>query len=169
MSNRFESNIRIPQWTGHGLVLFLFLFGASLAVAQLTRGTVSGTVTDQSGAAVPGAAITITNVDTGVTRASETSATGRYEAPSLPAGNYEVRASLAGFQTSIRAGITITVGRTAVVDHVLQVGEVAQAVTVTGEATFVETTSATVSQVVEQQKVEDLPLPSRDLTELTFL
>ena len=145
MRNRFESHLRISKWTGRGVVLFVFLFGASLAVAQLTRGTISGTVTDQSGAAVPGTAIMITNADTGVTRASETGAAGRYEAPSLPAGNYEVRASLAGFQTSIRAGITITVGRTAVVDHVLQVGEVAQAVTVTGAATLVETTTATVT------------------------
>ncbi|MCZ6877741.1 MAG: TonB-dependent receptor, partial [Acidobacteria bacterium] len=164
-----RGGLRISGWTGRGLVLFLFLFYASLAVAQLTRGTISGTVTDQTGGAVPGAAITITHVDTGVTRASETGARGRYEAPSLPAGNYEVRASLAGFQTSIRAGITVIIGRTAVVDHVLQVGEVAQTVTVTGEATFVETTSATVSQVVEQQKVEDLPLPGRDMMELTFL
>ena len=152
-----------------GLALFAFLFCASLAEAQLTRGTITGTVTDQSGAAVPGAAITITNVDTGVARTSETGATGRYEAPGLPAGNYEVSAMLAGFQTSIRSGIALTVGRNAVVNIILQVGEVAQAVTVTGEVTFVETTSATVSQLVDEQKVEDLPLPGRDLTELTFL
>ena len=169
MRKRFESNIRIPKWTGRGLVLFVVLFGASLAVAQLTRGTISGTVTDQSGAAVPGAAITITNTDTGSVRQSETGATGRYEAPNLPVGNYDVSAQLTGFQTSVRAGIGLSVGRTALVDIVLQVGEVAQAVTVTGEATFVETTSATVSQLVEQQKVEDLPLNNRDLTELSFL
>ena len=97
------------KWVRGGLALFAFLFCASLAEAQLTRGTITGTVTDQSGAAVPGAAITITNVDTGVARTSETGTTGRYEAPGLPAGNYEVSARLAGFQTSIRSGIALTV------------------------------------------------------------
>ena len=157
------------KWVRGGLSLFAFLFCVSLAEAQLTRGTITGTVTDQSGAAVPGAAITITHVDTGIARQAETGATGRYEAPNLPAGNYEVSARLTGFQTSIRAGIELSIGRNAVVNIVLQVGEVAQAVTVTGEVTFVETTSATVSQLVDEQKVEDLPLPGRDLTELTFL
>ncbi|MCH8268249.1 MAG: TonB-dependent receptor [Acidobacteria bacterium] len=156
-------------WTLRGLVLSVILFSASLAMAQLTRGTISGSVTDQSGAAVPGAAITITNVDTGVTRTTETGATGRYEAPNLPVGNYEVRATLGGFQTSIRAGITLSVGRTAVVDHVLQVGEVAQAVTVTGEAGLVETTTATVSNLVSEEQVVDLPLNNRDLVALTYL
>ncbi|MCZ6490364.1 MAG: TonB-dependent receptor, partial [Acidobacteria bacterium] len=156
-------------WTLRGLVLSVILFSASLAMAQLTRGTISGSVTDQSGAAVPGAAITVTNVDTGIARSLETGSTGRYEAPNLPVGNYEVRASLGGFQTSIRAGITLSVGRTAVVDHVLQVGEVAQAVTVTGEAGMVETTSATVSNLVSEEQVVDLPLNNRDLVALTYL
>ncbi|MCH8268585.1 MAG: TonB-dependent receptor, partial [Acidobacteria bacterium] len=157
------------RWARGGLALFAFLFCASLAQAQLTRGTIAGTVTDQSGAAVPGAAITITHVDTGIARQAETGATGRYEAPNLSVGSYEVSATLAGFQTSIRAGITLSIGQTAVVDFVLQVGEVTQAVTVTGEVTFVETTSATVSNLVTVQKVEDLPLNNRDLTQLTFL
>ena len=161
--------VRTFEWTLRGLVLSVILFSASLAVAQLTRGTITGTVTDQSGAAVPGTAITITNVETGFTREAETGATGRYAAPNLPVGNYEVSAQLAGFQTSVRAGIALTVGRNAVVDHVLQVGEVTQAVTVTGEVAFVETTSATVSNLVDEQKVEDLPLNNRDLTQLTFL
>ena len=152
-----------------GLTLFAFLFCASLAQAQLTRGTITGTVTDQSGAAVPGAAITITHVDTGIARQAETGETGRYEAPNLPVGTYEASATLAGFQTSVRVGIELSIGRTAVVDIVLQVGEVTQAVTVTGEVAFVETTTATVSNLVEVQKVEDLPLNNRDLTQLTFL
>ncbi|MEE8177204.1 MAG: TonB-dependent receptor, partial [Acidobacteriota bacterium] len=161
--------VRTFGWTLRGLVLSVILFSASLAAAQLTRGTITGTVTDQSGAAVPGAAITITHVDTGIARQAETGANGRYEAPNLSVGNYEVRATLAGFQTSVRTGIELTVGRHAVVDHVLQVGEVAQAVTVTGEVAYVETTSATVSNLVDAQQVADLPLNNRDLTQLTFL
>ncbi len=151
------------------MALFTFLFCASLAQAQLTRGTIAGTVSDQSGAAVPGAAITITNTDTGATRQSETGANGRYEAPNLPVGNYEVSATLPGFQTSVRTGIGLSIGRTAVVDMVLQVGEVAQTVTVTEEVAFVETRTATVSNLVDAQKVEDLPLNNRDLTQLAYL
>ena len=156
-------------WTLRGLVLSVILFSASLAMAQLTRGTISGSVTDQSGAAVPGAAITVTNVDTGIARSLETGPEGRYAAPSLPLGNYEIRASLAGFQTTVRSGIRLTVGRRAVVDLVLQVGEVAQAVTVTGEAALVNTTSSTVSNLVTEEQVVDLPLKNRDLITLTYL
>ena len=89
MFRKLESSsryVKIFGWAGRGLVLSVFLFSASLAMAQLTRGTISGSVTDQSGAAVPGAAITVTNVDTGIERSLETGATGRYEAPNLPAG-----------------------------------------------------------------------------------
>jgi hypothetical protein len=138
-------------------------------MAQLDTGTISGTVTDQSGGAIPGATIAIRNVETGVTRSLPTNAAGRYEAVALPVGNYEVRASLTGFQTLVRSGITLTVGRNAVVDMALQVGEVAQSVTVTGEASFVETTTATVSNLVDEKRVTDIPLNNRDLTGLAFL
>ena len=164
-----DRSVRIPSWAGRGLILFVFLFSASLAVAQLTTGTISGVVTDQSGAAIPGVTITVKKVDTGITRTTATGARGRYGAPNLPVGNYEVSASLAGFQTSIRAGIEITVGRQAVVDHTLQVGDVTQQVTVTAEASLVNTTSATVSELIGERTVKDLPLNNRDLTSLTYL
>ncbi len=167
-AKKISRGVRFSGWARQGLFLSIFLFCASLAMAQLTTGTISGTVADQSGAAVPGAAITVTNVDTGIARSLETGPEGRYAAPSLPRGNYEIRAELAGFQTSIRAGIALTVGRSAVVDIVLQVGEVAQAVTVTGEAALVDTTSATVSNLVTEAQVVDLPLNNRDLTSLAF-
>jgi hypothetical protein len=111
-----DAGFGISRWLGRVLAVVLFLGFASLGVAQLDTGTISGTVTDPSGAAVPGAAITIRNVETGITRTSETNAAGRYEAVALPVGTYEVRASLAGFQTLVRSGITLTVGRNAVVD-----------------------------------------------------
>ena len=152
-----------------GVVLAVWLFGGWPAAAQLTTGTISGVVTDQSGAAAPAAAITLKNVATGIARAAVTDTRGRYEAPNLPVGNYEVSAALAGFQTSIRTGIELNVGRHAVVDLTLPLGEVTQAVTVTGEAAFVETSTATVSSLVDEKRVEDLPLNNRDLTQLTFL
>ena len=149
--------------------LIIFLIWASLGTAQLDTGTISGTVSDQSGGAIPGAAITIRNVETGVARNLVTNAAGRYEAAALPVGSYEVRASLTGFQTLVRSGITLTVGRNAVVDMTLQVGEVAQAITVAGEASFVETTTATVSNLVDERRVSQIPLNNRDLTQLAFL
>jgi hypothetical protein len=151
------------------LGVFMLLLGARIAAAQLTTATITGTVSDQTGALLPGADVAINNLDTGISRLATSDETGRYEAPNLPLGNYEVRVTLPGFQTSVRAGIALTVGRTAVVDHVLQVGEVSQSVVVTAEAVMVETTTATVSNLVDATKVEDLPLNNRDLTQLTYL
>jgi hypothetical protein len=152
-----------------GAALGAVLLWAAVAMAQLTTGTISGTVADPSGAAVPGATVTAKNVETGGSRATVTGPSGRYELPNLSVGQYEVSASSAGFQTSVRSGISLTVGRIAVVDHALQVGEVTQAVTVTGEASLVETTTATVTQLVDEKRVEELPLRDRDLTQLAFL
>jgi hypothetical protein len=160
---------------GIGLVFAIFATFALVsssgvsAYAQLTTGTINGTVTDASGAAVPGATITTRNTETGVARDTVSGPTGRYEVPNLPSGTYEVTATMAGFQTINRTGIELTVGRNAVVDLALQVGNVTEQVTVTGEASRVETTTATVTQLVTERQVEDLPLNNRDLTQLTYL
>jgi len=98
-----------------------------------------------------------------------TGTNGRYEFPNLPVGNYDVSAAVTGSQTSIRSGIELTVGRNAVVDFALQVGEVTQTVTVTGEAPLIETTTATVANLVQEKQVLDLPLNNRDLNQLAFL
>ena len=147
----------------------LMLFWVCLAEAQLTTGTISGSATDPSGAMVPGANVTVKNLETGISRSTVTGGSGRYEVPNLPVGNYEVSAEMNGFKKTIRSGIELTVGRTAVVDMALQVGEVTQAVTVTDEVSLVETASATVSSLVDEKKVADLPLNNRDLTQLVFL
>jgi hypothetical protein len=149
--------------------LGLFLCAGVPAMAQLTTGTITGSVTDPSGAAVPGATITVKNVDTGASRSTVSGPTGRYEIASLPTGQYEVAATSTGFQASVRTGIQLTLGRIAVVDHSLQVGEVTQSVTVTGEAPLIETTTATVSAVITAQQIENAPMGSRDLTQLAFL
>ena len=163
------SSFGISRWGGRGAALLMILICASLGMAQLDTGTISGTVTDQSGGAIPGAAITIRNVETGIARNSVTNAAGRYEALALPVGEYEVSSTLAGFQTLVRSGINLTVGRNAVVDLVLQVGEVTQTVTVTGEVSLVTTNTATVSNLVDEERIMDIPLNNRDLTQLAFL
>ena len=149
-------------------LLFVGLWAAQ-AKAQLTSGNIAGAVTDQSGAAVPGAKVVVKNTETGVSRETVTGSGGRYEFPSLPSGSYEVTVTATGFQTSVRSGLTLSIGQNVVADHKLQVGAVTQEVTVTGEAPVVETTSATVSQLVDEKKVQDLPLRGRDLTQLAYL
>ena len=153
-----------------GFISVVLLFSwLPTARAQLTTGTITGKVSDPTGAMIPSANLTVKNTATGVSRTTVTGANGRYELPNLPVGNYDVSASVTGFQTRIRSGIELTVGRNAVVDFALQVGEVTQTVTVTGEAPLIETTTATVSNLVAERQVLDLPLNNRDLNQLAFL
>src|SRR5206468_310504 len=103
----------------------------------------------QSGAVLPGATVTVTNVETGIARTAVSGTKGEYRVPALAVGTYEVRAELAGFQMAVRNGITLSVGQEAVVELALQVGNVTEQVTVTGDAPLIETTSATVSGLVD--------------------
>jgi len=136
--------------------------------AQLSTGTISGTVTDQSGAVTPGALLTIKHVDTGASRTVAANEAGRYSADALPVGNYEVTVSLAGFQTVVRSGVELTVGRNAVVDIALSIGDVTDAITVAEAVSQIETTTATVSNLIDEKKVLDIPLNNRDLTQLAY-
>ncbi len=146
------------------------LFCATLSVhAQVTNGTISGTVTDSTGAVVPGAKIVILNEDTGISRAVQADTGGRYTAPSLTLGNYKVTANLEGFQTQVRSGISLTVGRIAVVDFQLTVGAVSQSVEVSGEAPLVETTQSAVTALVSSATINELPINGRNLSELVLL
>jgi len=137
--------------------------------AQVTTGTISGTVKDQSGAVLPGAAVKVTNVENGTVRTSATGSGGEYRIVSLPAGVYEVDASLSGFQTGARSGIQLSVGREAVVDFSLGVGDVTEKITVTGEAPLIETTTATVSGLVSPDQMRDIPLNARSFLDLVPL
>jgi hypothetical protein len=104
-----------------GLTTTLAL-GIAPASAQLTTGTIAGTVKDNTGGALPGAEVTITNVNTGITRTLFTNEHGRYEAASLPVGTYDVTAAMQGFTTRANKGLEITVGRNAVIDFTLELG-----------------------------------------------
>jgi hypothetical protein len=149
-------------------VIFISLILGSLACAQVTTGTISGVVQDASGAAIPGAMVTIKNVDTGTTRNLTTDAGGRYTAPDLTVGAYEVTAQQSGFQTEVRSGITLTVGREAVVNLGLKVGQVNERVLVTGEAPLVESTTSALSALVDERTIRDLPLNGRSYDQLAL-
>ena len=144
------------------------LFTAHLAFAQVNTGTISGTVQDASGAAIAGAAVTVRHVDTGTTRTLVTDTGGRYTAPDLPLGNYEVQAQQPGFQTEVRSGINLTVGREEVVNLALKVGQISEKVLVTGEAPLVESTTSALSALVDERTIRDMPLNTRSYTDLAL-
>src|SRR5437762_7662760 len=149
-----------------GMSLFLF---SALAVAQVTTGTISGTITDSTGAVVPGVNVTLKSVEKGITRTVRTDEGGRYRAPELALGSYEITAEAAGFETVVRSGITLTVGREAVVDFTLQVGTITDKITVTGEAPLVQTANATVAALVDERAMRELPLNGRSFADLTSI
>jgi outer membrane receptor protein involved in Fe transport len=150
-------------------LVVIVCFAASTMRSQVTTGTISGTVTDSTGAVLPGATIALQNEETGISRTVQTDAGGRFSAPSLSLGHYRVRAGLEGFQSEVRTGIALTVGRHAVVDIQLQVGSIATTVEVIGEAPLVQTNESTVSYTVDEQAIADLPLNARDLVQLIVL
>jgi hypothetical protein len=137
--------------------------------AQATTGTILGTAKDRSGAVLPGVAVTVTNIETGIVRSAVTGEKGEYRVPALAIGNYEVQAELPGFQTAIRKGITLSVGQEAVIDISLNVGNVAEHVTVTEQAPLLETTTATISGLVDPGQMREIPLNARSFIELVPL
>lgn len=149
-------------------VVLTLLFGQAV-IAQVTTATILGRAQDESGAVVPGASISARNTATGLVRNAVTDQQGRYRIQNLPVGNYTVEAELTGFQKTVRSGIDLTVGREALVDLTLQVGEVTQQVVVTGEAPLVEITRAEMAGLVDSQQIEDLPLNGRSIDQLVHL
>ena len=116
------------------MLISLILLSGIAVSAQVSTATIAGVVQDSSRAVIPGVSIAAKNVETGVTRTATTDEGGRYTVPELTLGDYEVEAQLPGFQTEVRSGITLTVGRSAVVNFALKVGQVADKVTITEEA-----------------------------------
>src|SRR5262249_29780041 len=129
------------------VLLAIVILSASQGYAQVSTGTISGVVQDASGSVVPGAAITVRNVDTGTIRLLTSDAGGRYIAPDLSLGNYEVQGQHSGFQTEIRSGITLTVGRQEVVNLSLKVGQPSEKITITEAAPLVESTTSAMSSL----------------------
>lgn len=142
------------QWLCLSAALFLL---CSPAFSQLNYGRIFGAVTDQSGASLMGATVTILDVDRGVSRPLSTDAAGEYSAPSLIPGTYAVRAEFKGFKTIERTDIVVGVGQDIRVDLSLQPGDQTQTVTVTGEAPQINTTNAQLGGTIENQAVADLP------------
>ena len=153
------------------LVLAALLFLSSRSVfGQAQTGEILGSVTDSSGAAVPGAKVTITDVDTSIARQVTTDDQGRYDASSLNIGNYQVQTEMQGFALQVQKGLVLAVGQRVVADFKLEVGTVAESVTVSSTvATAVNTTTSEVGGLVNQSQMQGLPLNGRNYEQLFSL
>ncbi len=153
------------------LITFLI---ASLGIAaslmgQATSGVISGLVKDSSQAIVAGAAVTVTNVNTGISRTTASDSQGHYRVGELQPGTYQVTVAIQGFSKETRKDIVLMVGQELSLNFTLELGAVEQEVTVTGSAPTVETTSAVVAAVVSQEQLRELPLNGRSFTDLVTL
>lgn len=152
-----------------GVVLLSLIASASARAQAVAGSQVSGVVRDSSGGVIPGAEVTITKIDTGAVRTVFTGSDGAYALPNLPIGPYTLKVVLQGFSTYTRAGIVLQVGTNPEINVVLKVGDVAENITVTANTTLVETRNTGVGQVIDNQRVMELPLNGRQATELIFL
>ena len=147
----------------------LIAFGSCVVFGQGSTATMSGVVRDATGGVVPGASVTAKHTESGLTRTVETNENGDYKMPSLPVGPYEVTADKPGFRQQIRRGINLAVAQEAVINLTLDVGAVAESVTVTDEAPIVNTTLSSTSGLITEQQVKDLPLNGRSFDQLLVL
>lgn len=147
---------------------FAYLAGVTVANAQtLTTGDLTGTVADPTGAVVPGATVTLSNLDTGATQNATTNATGVYRFTFLPPGRYTVRATSAGLQTSV-AHLTIQVGQAMTLNLTAQVQSATTVVQVNEAPSIVETENANQARSFSTSQIMDLPTPGGDITTLAF-
>src|SRR6266851_6782472 len=172
MASRIESakstNRKACLWVDVSVEVLALSLLAGTLWAQVTA-SITGTVRDASGAVMPGATVTVKHTESGLVRATETDSNGNYTVPSLPVGRYEVSTEKTGFKQAVRRGINLVVAQQAVVNLTLEVGNVVEKVTVTAEASLVNTTLSSTSGLVTEQQVKDLPLNGRSFDLLLTL
>ena len=150
------------------LVAAISLLATAPSAAQATA-ELAGRVTDESGAVLPGVTVTATQTDTGFTRTVVTDGTGAWVMPNLPTGPYRLEVALQGFRTYVQTGIVLQVGATPTINAVLGVGNLEETVSVEAAAPIVDVRSAGISEVVEQERIVELPLQGRQVTDLIVL
>jgi hypothetical protein len=148
--------------------ILILLLAGGLAYAGVTA-SITGTVTDSSGAAVAGATVTATNVGTGVAATQQTNSQGVYSFQSLPLGSYTIEVEQKGFKSYKQTGLVLDVNSALVVDVVLQVGQTNETVEVSSSALHVDTASTQMGEVIEGKEMTDVPLVSRSYTDLLAL
>jgi len=150
-------------------LVLLFVLSLCVLLAQSELASLSGIITDPSGAVLPRTQVTVTNAATGLSVSTMSNDSGRYFFSSLKPGTYSVSASLSGFKKYVNNGITLQVNETTRLDIGLSVGETSEQVTVTGDAPLLESESSNRGAVIDQQKIEELPLNGRDYNQLAIL
>lgn len=146
------------RWTA-----IVLLLSANVAGAQEYRATLTGRVTDEQGAVVPGASIVVTNVETNVTIETVSNDNGLYTVSELQPGNYRVTATLQGFKTFVREGIVLRTAETGTVNIRLAIGIVAETITVVADLSAVESNQSTLAQTMDNKRVSELPLNGRQV------
>ena len=150
-------------------LLLLLAIPAAWAQSQAVNGSVEGVVRDATGAVLPGATVTVTNVDTGAQRVVPTDSSGFYRAVLLPLGTYRVKVELSGFKATERTGVGLSAGQTAVLNFALEVGGVQEVVSVSGEAPVADPGKIALGRVITATEVKNLPLVSRNPYNFAFL
>src|ERR1700693_4164088 len=150
------------------LVFALLLFPTGRLIAGITA-SISGTVTDPSGAVIAGATVTATNLDTGVVTTLTTNSQGFYSFQELPLGKYSVTVTQTGFKSYVQTGIVLDVNSALVIDATMQVGQATEKVEVLSSALYVDTESTQMGEVITGKEMTDVPLVSRSYTDLLTL
>src|SRR5258707_8185896 len=176
MPENFEEKKIMPRLNSHRGIwkvmasLFLVLFAAAPRMAWAQgEASINGAVTDSTGAVIAGATVKVKSVEIGTIRAIVTDRSGRYDAPSLAVGKYEVSAEQAGFRTEVKTGITLAIGQRAEVNLMLEVGGVQQTISVEETALQLAVTTTDFSGLVGETQVKDLPLNGRSYDQLLTL
>src|SRR4030095_4335349 len=150
-------------------IVILSLATGSAVYAQAITGRIVGTVQDRNQSAVPNAKVTITNQGTGISSNFQTDDRGNYIAPSLPSGEYKVTVAASGFRQAVASNIVVNVAQTTRLDFTLEVGNVQDAVEITGGASIVQSTTSDLGEIVNQRQIQTLPLNGRIFSQLIQL
>jgi hypothetical protein len=151
------------------LALVLLAIGSAPLAAQTQLGAIQGTITDESGGVLPGVTVTVTNLATGVSRTTTSNETGVYRVQGLDPGRFSVMADLQGFRKAVNKEVVLSVGATLGVNFTMRTGTVEETIVVQGTAPDIQTERAEISAVVEQKKINDLPLIGRNVLALAAL
>src|SRR5258705_4121143 len=145
------------------------LLTTTSAWAQLSTAQLSGRITDESGAVLPGVTVTATQTETGLTRSITTDEKGTYVLPNLPTGPYRLEAALQGFRTYAQTGIVLQVAATPAINVVLALGNLQETVSVEAAAPLIDVQSAGISDVIDNERIGELPLQGRQVTDVIVL
>ena len=159
----------MAQWQSGFRAALLLTAAALIATAQDPRGAVTGRVVDVSEAVIPGVEVRATNVETGVSAATTTNEVGKFDIPYLLSGFYTITAEAPGFKRFVRDNVQVRIGERVELEIRMEVGAVTETVEVTAETPLLETTSASLGQVIDERRVLELPLLAGNPTELVLL